>query len=348
MVASRAHRIGPVDRRTFLFGLVAVAVAACAAPRRHLAAAHGRLSPADLDDGTVDAGADGGFTVADGVHRRSLVAPTRPTLVTEGPASRMIALTIDDGTDEETVAAYVAFVLRTGIHLTFSPNGRNPGWARHADALQPALRSGQVQIANHTWSHLDMVRLGDRAIRDELERNEDWIGATFGVSSKPWFRPPYGSRNRRVDQLAADDGYPLTVLWNGSFGDSRFLTADQLMHEARRWLQRGTIMLGHANHPTVTHLFSEITALIDERGLLPVTLDEMFDGFWDAASGPPPAATTTTGPLARRRSSTTTTAPRRRATTSTSTPPTTATTVKKPAGKPPTSTTTTTTRPPHR
>ena len=35
-------------------------------------------------------------------------------------------------------------------------------------------------------------------------------------------------------------------------------------------------MLGHANHPTVLGLFDQIQQLIGQRGLTPVTLDEMF------------------------------------------------------------------------
>jgi peptidoglycan-N-acetylglucosamine deacetylase len=38
----------------------------------------------------------------------------------------------------------------------------------------------------------------------------------------------------------------------------------------------GHIVLGHLNHPTVLSLFSQIEAIITERGLQPVTLDEMF------------------------------------------------------------------------
>ena len=35
-------------------------------------------------------------------------------------------------------------------------------------------------------------------------------------------------------------------------------------------------MLGHANHPTVLGLFDQISGIIHERGLQPVTLDEFF------------------------------------------------------------------------
>ena len=46
--------------------------------------------------------------------------------------------------------------------------------------------------------------------------------------------------------------------------------------QAERCLKPGTIMLGHANHPTVLGLFDRIENLIRERGLQPMTLDEMF------------------------------------------------------------------------
>jgi peptidoglycan-N-acetylglucosamine deacetylase len=35
-------------------------------------------------------------------------------------------------------------------------------------------------------------------------------------------------------------------------------------------------MLGHANHPTILSLFPQVQAIIAQRNLQPVTLDEMF------------------------------------------------------------------------
>jgi hypothetical protein len=48
------------------------------------------------------------------------------------------------------------------------------------------------------------------------------------------------------------------------------------MSQAQKYLKPGVIMLGHANHPTVLGLFDQILALIRDRQLEPVTLDEMF------------------------------------------------------------------------
>ena len=88
--------------------------------------------------------------------------------------------------------------------------------------------------------------------------------------------PPYGARNPRVDAIAKDAGYPTPVLWTGSYGDATTVTPQFLLSQARRYLTPGTIVLGHANHPTVLGLFDQITGIIRERGLQPVTLNEFF------------------------------------------------------------------------
>jgi peptidoglycan/xylan/chitin deacetylase (PgdA/CDA1 family) len=65
-------------------------------------------------------------------------------------------------------------------------------------------------------------------------------------------------------------------MWNGSCGDSTLLRPRVLLALAREYLHPGVVMLGHANHPTVTRVFPRIAEIIASRGLHPVTLDEMF------------------------------------------------------------------------
>jgi peptidoglycan/xylan/chitin deacetylase (PgdA/CDA1 family) len=127
---------------------------------------------------------------------------------------------------------------------------------------------------NHTFSHCDLHSLNDAQITAELDRNEEWVTKTISTSTRPYYRPPYGFHNPHIDGVAHDAGYTETVLWNGSYSDSEVITPDFLMTQARRYLQPGTIMLGHANHPTVLGLFGQIQDLITQRGLTPVTLDE--------------------------------------------------------------------------
>jgi peptidoglycan/xylan/chitin deacetylase (PgdA/CDA1 family) len=204
--------------------------------------------------------------------------PGQARKVTRGPAGTdQIAITIDDGYCADCVAAYVRFAETSGIHITFSPNGAfQEYWNPHAPTLRGLVEAGQVQIGNHTFSHPDLKKLTDAQVRAELERNEQWIQATFGVTTRPWYRPPFGFHDDRVDAVAGSLGYTRVLMWNGSFGDARLLTPDVLMAQARKYLEPGVVMLGHANHPTVTQLFGQIEDLLRERNLEPVTLDEMF------------------------------------------------------------------------
>jgi peptidoglycan/xylan/chitin deacetylase (PgdA/CDA1 family) len=191
-------------------------------------------------------------------------------------AGSSLALTIDDGTNTEVVAAFIAFAVQTGTRLTLFPNGCYRSWEDNAQALRPLVESGQVALGNHTWSHPDLTTLGDREVAEEIGRNRDFLRSVFGVRDSPFFRPPFGARNERIDRIAADQGHPTVVMWNGTLGDSRVLTAAELMTAAREWFAAQRIVVGHANHATVTTVYGDLLALIAERGLRTVTLADVW------------------------------------------------------------------------
>lgn len=187
-----------------------------------------------------------------------------------------IALTIDDGTNSEVVASFIAFAAETGTRLTFFPNGCYRSWEDNAKALRPLIESGQVAMGNHTWSHPDLTTLGDREVAEEIARNRDFLRSVFGVTDSPFFRPPFGAHDERIDRISADAGHPTVVMWDGTLGDSRVLTPAELMTSAREWFSGQRIIVGHANHRTVTGLYDELLGLVAERGLRTVTLADVW------------------------------------------------------------------------
>jgi len=208
-------------------------------------------------------------------------APGPSRVIWQGPpaavAARQVAITIDDGYCAECVQAYAAVARATGIHLTFNPNGcYGEIWTPVAKTLKPLIEAGQVQIGNHTFNHLRLTDLPDTQVTAQLEQNEEWIQQTYGITARPWWRPPYGAHDERTDELAASLGFTNVLMWNGSYGDSTLLKPWVLLHLAREYLHPGVVMLGHANHSTVTRLFPQIAEIISSRRLHPVTLDEMF------------------------------------------------------------------------
>jgi peptidoglycan/xylan/chitin deacetylase (PgdA/CDA1 family) len=187
-----------------------------------------------------------------------------------------LALTIDDGTSTEVVAAFATLAVDTGIRLTFFPNGCYRSWEENAELIRPLVDSGQVAFGNHTWSHPDLTTLGDAEVAEEISRNRDFLRKVFGIHDSPFFRPPFGARDERIDRISADVGHPTVVMWNGTLGDSRVLTADELLATARTWFTPQTIVVGHANHDTVTTVYGDLLALIAERQLTTVTLADVW------------------------------------------------------------------------
>jgi peptidoglycan-N-acetylglucosamine deacetylase len=192
-------------------------------------------------------------------------------------AARQVAITIDDGYCAACAQAYAALAQATGIRVTFNPNGcYGEIWTPLAKTLKPLIEAGQVQIGNHTFNHWWLTELTDAQITAQLEQNEEWIEQTYGITARPWWRPPYGAYDERTNELAAAIGYTNVLMWNGSYGDSTPLRPRAILALAREYLHPGVVMLGHANHPQVTHIFPQLAEIVASRGLHPVTLDEMF------------------------------------------------------------------------
>ena len=189
---------------------------------------------------------------------------------------KYIAWTVDDGADPEVVRAYAEFAHRTGTRLTFFINGQYPAFRQHRDLLLPLVKSGQLQIANHTYSHAALTSLTDEQIVRELTRNDEEIMRLFGVSSKPYFRPPYGYYDARVLAAAASCGFTRPVLWYGSLADSSNISSAEVYAYAEKYALAQHIVIGHLNYRGVVSELDRIRALLDRRGLTTVTIRDYY------------------------------------------------------------------------
>jgi peptidoglycan/xylan/chitin deacetylase (PgdA/CDA1 family) len=203
--------------------------------------------------------------------------PLPAGVITELPTTEsLLAWTVDDGSDSEVIRRYAEFAESTGTRLTFFLNGSYPGWTENAALLRPLVASGQIQLANHTWSHADLTSLDDGAVIAELQRNHDFMVSTFGIDPRPYFRPPYGYRNSHVDALAASIGYTSPIMWYGSLADSESRPGQQIIELAHQWFLPAHIVIGHLNFLPVTEVFPQLHQLIEDRQLTTVTLNDMF------------------------------------------------------------------------
>jgi peptidoglycan-N-acetylglucosamine deacetylase len=136
--------------------------------------------------------------------------------------------------------------------------------------------SGQIQMANHTWSHPYLNRIALGAVADQIRRNRDFLNNTYGVDGTPFFRPPYGVHNADIDRVAADQGYRTITMWSGDLLDWRPESETALIANANKYFQPQQIVLTHANLPTITHCYAQLIDIIHSRGLQTVTLNDVF------------------------------------------------------------------------
>ncbi len=204
------------------------------------------------------------------------VAPPAGVLTSLPGEGNQLALTVDDGTSSPVVAAFAQFCRDTGTRLTFFVNGANASWIDNAQTIRPMVDSGQIQMANHTWSHPYLNRISLSEVRDQIKRNADFLQNTYGTNGAPYFRPPYGVHTPDTDRVAADLGYSTVTLWSGTVGDSLPETPENLVACAARSFAAQQIVLVHANLPTITHCFDQLQGLIGGRGLQTVTLNDVF------------------------------------------------------------------------
>lgn len=187
-----------------------------------------------------------------------------------------LALTVDDGADPDVVDAYIRFAQDTGARFTFFVTASYPAWSLHRPTLRPLVDSGQIQLANHTWDHPDLTTLSRSAVAEQLVKAQKFLRDNYGVDSTPYYRPPYGFHNPTVDAVAADLGYTVPTLWYGSLSDSSIVTEDYLLDCARRYFNAQAIVIGHANHPAVTHVYPQLVDIVKQRALSLVTLNDVL------------------------------------------------------------------------
>ena len=182
----------PLDRRRLL-GLLAMGTASvlagCASPGR-------RRAGTDAETG---AEVPVPSTPAAPPPPLPPVPPPHPApnqVISHGPTTgRRIALTVDDGTvGRGRRGLRRASPSASGIHLTFSPNGiynRAVGAARRACCARSS-RPARSRSSTTPSPTATCARLHPPGIRDELARNDDWVINTFGITTRPYYRPPFG------------------------------------------------------------------------------------------------------------------------------------------------------------
>lgn len=196
---------------------------------------------------------------------------------------KRIALTFDAGSERDGLDELLSHLTEAEAPGTFFVTGqfvkKNPDDVRR-------IAEGGFPIYNHSWSHPEFTKLSDEAIGDELERTDRIVEETTGRPTTPYWRPPFGDRDKRVLRVAAEAGFQ-SIYWTidtlDSVGErkSSDFVVDRVLNPAKggsdpdRYLD-GAIVLMHVGMPDTAAALPEMVRGLRERGFTLVTVDEIL------------------------------------------------------------------------
>jgi peptidoglycan-N-acetylglucosamine deacetylase len=127
--------------------------------------------------------------------------------------SKIVLLTFDDGPKEKVTLQPLLDVLdKHHAKAIFFVNGYRV--KAHPELLKEIDDRGQV-IGNHSWDHINLKKEKTAKIKDQLESVQAIVKEITG-KTPVFFRPPFGSANPSVHQIAKDNGMLFMTWSNGS------------------------------------------------------------------------------------------------------------------------------------
>lgn len=189
-------------------------------------------------------------------------------------SEKVVALTFDAGSDRGFAAEILDALASHGIHVSFGMTGK---WAEaNPDLLQRMVGEGHA-LMNHTYDHPHMETLGAEQRLWQLSRTEDIIDGITGATTKPYFRPPYGSYNNQVLADVGSAGYRYSVMWTVDCLGWKGLPASDVAARCLEALQPGAILLMHVGAASTDYAaLEEIIAGIDGGGYRYATIPELL------------------------------------------------------------------------
>ncbi|MEV8636422.1 polysaccharide deacetylase family protein [Streptosporangium sp. NPDC051023] len=183
---------------------------------------------------------------------------------------RCVALTFDDGPGELT-GRLLDILAGHQARATFFVLGRMVAEDR-GENLRRMVTEGH-EVGNHTWNHLPLAQLSEKALRYELTSTQKIVRRLAGIKMT-MMRPPYGATNKRVAAAAAREGLA-QILWNVDTLDWRDRNTSLVTQRATQ-ATPGSIVLMHDIHATTIDAVPAILDRFAQQGYAFVTLSELY------------------------------------------------------------------------
>jgi peptidoglycan/xylan/chitin deacetylase (PgdA/CDA1 family) len=199
-----------------------------------------------------------------------------------------IAMTFDDGPHPTLTPKLLDLLAAHHIKATFFLIGQNV--VDHPEIVQRAVREGH-EVGNHSWSHPNLGKMSDDAVRSQLRRTDEVIKNAAGVRPT-LFRPPYGSITKRQERWIHEEfGYD-TILWDVDPLDWKRPGPMTVCNRIVKQTRPGSIVLSHDIHAQTIEAMPGTLSQLEERHFKFVTVSELIGLATPEPPKPAPAQRT--------------------------------------------------------
>lgn len=183
-------------------------------------------------------------------------------------ATKLIALTFDDGPRRETTAKLLDGLAQRGVPATFFLVGEQI--VGQEDLVERMEAEGH-QIGIHTYDHVTLTGLNRADFDAQVDKTRQMLKKILGHNDF-LLRPPYGLYDQGVRNKAA---CPI-ILWSVDPEDWGDKNADRIAAHIVNRAQDGAIVLMHDIYPTSVEAALRAVDALHEQGYLFVTVDQLF------------------------------------------------------------------------
>ena len=185
-----------------------------------------------------------------------LAGPAFTALTPPKVCKGYVSLSIDDG-PTPTSRELVDVLKNYRIPAIFFNTGEHSVQLPETVSLERTVAG--VQFGNHSYDHPDLALLAPDLVQSQIGRTKAIQGAEV-----KFFRPPYGSSNVMVEQVAKANGM-IEVLWTHDSKDFSALSAEQIVDQAQGMMDGGIVLLH--DRPLTAQALPSIIASYYAKGL---------------------------------------------------------------------------------
>lgn len=183
------------------------------------------------------------------------------------PTKPMIALTVDDGPYAPVGNRIMDRLEQYNGRATFFVVGNRV--ASYKTEILRMQNSGH-EVANHTYDHKYLTKLGAAEIRSQIDRCNQAVAAVTGVSPT-LVRLPGGLKNNTV---LANVDFPM-IMWNIDTMDWKTRNAQKTIAAVVGNVQDGDVVLMHELYTATADAVDTIVPALAEQGYQFVTVSEL-------------------------------------------------------------------------